>query len=665
NYTQPLFKNILNQYVKDIPKTPSSSNYQSAHKLCAEECLADCKENECAFHLSESVDAGVRILAVYREEQCKIEADKLQKIKCYIQPVKDIVENTRVSQEDEEILDLLCDDDEITKILDDIDLNDDQPYHMKYMRFGPHNNVDNFLKIIEEMPKEWTIVQLTAPYNPNENFKSMNDYRNEVNSIFLSVFTNDYLGSEGPITVTMPANIVKEGEKPLFTELFSLLDDNYKTIDNAQYLNNKRLIKNYWSRREEIDLRIKSVINVMDKEWLGGWSSLLTGKLMDSSVRDNLKAYIDSAFIDWGFLKLNKKQKILIYNLMESAAVLPMQQVKSCVRKILTEYGNIEEIRTIRSTIKCDKCSADFRFTQNLCLKCLSKCFEEIHKFTLADGIRAFSQVATHIKDGEKWSALKRTKRQPIKKLPGFCLKMFKRLDTFPWESLPILTQQPVSRIENIHFLYALFKTYQPNIREGYYSASADVGRYVINPERDLDRMQHRMESFIKYWCSQWSGHCGEPPGPQTLAEYLAQADIFLYCGHGDGCQSSSANTSGHAVCLLSGCGSARLVQRHPRAPPAAAHQYLHVAAHPIVVGMLWEVTDLEVDKLVSTLLSLYVPSTAQVDWKNVDVEQKGQRSQEPDLLRAICKSRTATNFLMIATSIVARGIPVRITSDS
>lgn len=37
-----------------------------------------------------------------------------------------------------------------------------------------------------------------------------------------------------------------------------------------------------------------------------------------------------------------------------------------------------------------------------------------------------------------------------------------------------------------------------------------------------------------------------------------------------------------------------------------------------MVVGMLWEVTDLEVDKVISTLLSLFVPSEAPVAWANV-----------------------------------------------
>lgn len=32
NFTKPLFKNILNKYVNDVPSTPNGPNYQS--KFC-------------------------------------------------------------------------------------------------------------------------------------------------------------------------------------------------------------------------------------------------------------------------------------------------------------------------------------------------------------------------------------------------------------------------------------------------------------------------------------------------------------------------------------------------------------------------------------------------------------------------------------------------------
>ncbi|XP_038217354.1 uncharacterized protein LOC119836170 [Zerene cesonia] len=206
-----------------------------------------------------------------------------------------------------------------------------------------------------------------------------------------------------------------------------------------------------------------------------------------------------------------------------------------------------------------------------------------------------------------------------------------------------------------------------------------------VSTDRDLARMELRMKAFLSYWCAGWAGRAGEPAAPHDLLAYLAEADVFLYCGHGDGlsrgCGSGpgagagggGGGGGGGAVCVLAGCGSARLAGGAGRAPPAAAHHALHAARCPMVVGMLWEVTDLEVDKLVTSLLALALPSSAPADWRLVgkaawsqgqldtNVEQKSQITSERDLLRAISKSRNATNFLMISTSIVARGLPVRI----
>lgn len=57
---------------------------------------------------------------------------------------------------------------------------------------------------------EWTVVQLTAPNNPNDNFKTLAEYQSEIDSIYLSVFRNDYTDECGGLfTVNIPANVTK------------------------------------------------------------------------------------------------------------------------------------------------------------------------------------------------------------------------------------------------------------------------------------------------------------------------------------------------------------------------------------------------------------------------------------------------------------------------
>lgn len=49
-----------------------------------------------------------------------------------------------------------------------------------------------------------------------------------------------------------------------------------------------------------MDECFQSVIIVMYKEWLGGWSSLLTGRLQDSALREKVVALVDTTITDWG-----------------------------------------------------------------------------------------------------------------------------------------------------------------------------------------------------------------------------------------------------------------------------------------------------------------------------------------------------------------------------
>ncbi|KPI95957.1 Separin [Papilio xuthus] len=766
-FTETFYKNVLNKYVKNIPSTPSGPNYQSSRKLYAEEYLAENKEADCAFYLSEAVSASVRTLAVYRDEQIKASENKTHKIACYIKPKDEMIIAKPKLKSEKGILDFLSKEAKQTaEVLDKFRITDEVPFYKQYMRFGPHNNTENLLKILKELPKEWTIIQLTAAYNPNENLKPQKEFKTEISSFYMTMLKNDYINvnNVGPLTVNVPAYVHKEGEKPLFTELYSLLEDNYNTIGKAQFINKKRLVQNYWSKREDIDLRMKGVINLMERDWLGGWSSLLTGRLRDTQLRDRLVKFVDNAIADWGFLKLTTKQKTLLYNLIDSCHSLPSNHIKSCIRRILTEHGNTEDIRRVINKLICKSCSKQFKFPNELCLKCLSKCFEEIHHVSLVSGIKAFSQVATQVKESEEWATLNTAKRWPV------ILIVDELLDTFPWEMLSAVRTQAVCRMENIHFTYYLYKVHEKNFVDGHLVNKAEVGRYIINPEKNLERMEKRMTSFLQYWCAEWRGHVGLAPSPQHYLQYLTEADFFLYCGHGDGCQLAGGGPAWrvrtrtaqrcspaaapcvshphqHAhlppplttICtsprgntntphpLTTICTSPRgnTDTPHPlttictpprgtpntptRSPPSAhrrvvtptpptrtppsAHRrvvtptpptLVRILCSPLVVGMLWEVTDLEVDKAVSALLALCVPprppppapwhAVPKDNWSQGILEAKVESSggggggggggdveweREAEVLGAVRGARSHTAFTMIACSIVARGLPV------
>ncbi|GBP87718.1 Separin [Eumeta japonica] len=539
-FSSPVYMDIVNKFKGCANTEHSGPNYQSSRKLCAEEYLAASDDINATFCLSESVSASLRILAVYREEQIKCTGDRSYKIFNMIRPITELMSksNDKNVDYDKHIQNEI---DAMSNILDNIEIEDTEPLYKRYLKFSPDNNINNFQRVLKDMPREWTIIQITAPYNPNENLKPYTEYREEIFSLYVSVMTNSYFDENiEPFTVQVPANVVREGEKPLFMELYSVLDDNYKSISVAPRLANRRLIQSYWDKREEVDLRMKSVINIMDKEWLGSWKCLFMGKLIDTSLTDKIKALVDKTISDWGLLS-------------------------------------------------------------EVCLKCLSKCFQAIHHFTVVDGIKAFSETAKQIRESDEWIPLKTAKRHPV----------------------ILIIDECETSIRAVH--WSKTKTFQ-NSGDGWFLPTPSTPSAV---QKNLDRMEKRMSAFVQYWCPDWRGELSKPPEPDIFLRYLEEADIFLYCGHGDGCQFACGGAGnagvesvcGRAAALLSGCGSVRLAHAGGRAPPAAAHHHYHIAGSPMVVGMLWEVTDLEVDKVVSTA-ALCVPTSAPLPWESVGKAQ-------------------------------------------
>lgn len=124
------------------------------------------------------------------------------------------------------------------------------------------------------------------------------------------------------------------------------------------------------------------------------------------------------------------------------------------------------------------------------------------------------------------------------------------------------------------------------------------------------------------------------------------------YCGHGDGSQFTIGGAEKlsaiKAVAILSGCSSVSLRCPGTRILPIPTHSHFHTATwytyifcfilksvfkgnfytfsyyfcSPSVIGMLWEVTDVEVDKVTSMLVSLFVPSNAPEPWGKLNKSQ-------------------------------------------
>jgi len=153
-----------------------------------------------------------------------------------------------------------------------------------------------------------------------------------------------------------------------------------------------------------------------------------------------------------------------------------------------------------------------------------------------------------------------RVPRHPV------CLILDRTLQWLPWESMPVLRHNPVSRMPSLPFVVDRAQascaggSSRGAVRQ--VTVAAESTFYVLNPSKDLSGTQKYFEAEFRAQ-SGWEGIVGEPPSSTQFKQALIDKDILVYCGHGAGQAFLNENqlkaSSCHAAALLMGCSSGRL----------------------------------------------------------------------------------------------------------
>lgn len=173
-------------------------------------------------------------------------------------------------------------------------------------------------------------------------------------------------------------------------------------------------------------------------------------------------------------------------------------------------------------------------------------------------------------------------------------LVLDRHLCELPWESLPILRSQSVTRLTALDAC----PTAPLELR-------ACSTAYLLNPSGDLTRSEDRFAPALRAHPS-WHGTIGHAPLPHQVAQDLASHDTFLYFGH------SGAEMYVHparlrelercAATMLWGCSSGALEVHGVYDPIGTPYQYA-VAQCPALLAALWDTTDRELDGVCEAVL--------------------------------------------------------------
>jgi separase len=188
---------------------------------------------------------------------------------------------------------------------------------------------------------------------------------------------------------------------------------------------------------------------------------------------------------------------------------------------------------------------------------------------------------------------------------PHMFLVLDHNVQGVPWESIPVLRGQSVSRIPNVSFLLDRVRLASAENRSGGVvdRTSVDPRKtfFVLNPSGDLKGTEGRFKPWLEQMRSVgWEGVIGRPPSEQQILDALARKDLVVYFGHGGGEQYVRSHKIRHlprcAATMLWGCSSGSLREMGEFDRVGTPFNYM-LAGCPLLVANLWDVTDRDIDK--------------------------------------------------------------------
>ncbi|XP_019850112.1 PREDICTED: uncharacterized protein LOC105312138 isoform X2 [Amphimedon queenslandica] len=269
-------------------------------------------------------------------------------------------------------------------------------------------------------------------------------------------------------------------------------------------------------------------------------------------------------------------------------------------------------------------------------------------------GYREFDLVLSSLLDkrkrnkGEIEKAIEDCVRHSNSTSSPVILSLSKSLHSLPFENIPLLRNQLVTRIPSLQFLCAGLTLQTERGQSGINPSST---YYVINPSGDLKRTQEVFADWFEREVG-WTGVIGRRPSTDEFISGLKDHDTFIYCGHGNGREYLGKNQKlqdlhTKATVLQMGCSSGKLKSVGNLDPHGMAHNFL-IAGCPFLVANLWTVTDGDIDRFCTTLVK-----------KGLSTKRK-QRTTHDELLCSLSEARDSCKLkYLIGASPVVYGLPL------
>ncbi|KAI9849621.1 MAG: hypothetical protein M1837_002746 [Sclerophora amabilis] len=428
-------------------------------------------------------------------------------------------------------------------------------------------------RYIDILPSRWTVISISLSERQDE--------------LYISKLQSD----RSPFLLRLPLgrHCSRDADEEVFNfeqgreELSEIIRLANLNTHDARDMTRKGAKSRWWAERKELDIRLENLLVNMENVWLRGFRGIFT----HSEGHLELLARFQRSFHNILNKHLPSRQK-------------PKRSKSSHITldpRILelfvglgnpTERDEIEEMLIDLLYFVID--ILQFHGERNA--------YDEVDFDSLVvetqDALRCYHEAA------EEEAA-----RSPSQHI---VLILDKAVHAIPWESLPCLKGQAVSRMSSLGCLRDRILARQRKMQlengEDFYVERGN-GAYVLNPSGDLKATQASFEGRLTS-LKTWDSIIQRDPTESEIKGALESRDLFLYFGHGSGAQYIRAKTIKRldkcAVTLLLGCSSGALTEAGEFEPYGTPINYMH-AGCPALVATLWDVTDKDIDRFSHRML--------------------------------------------------------------
>ncbi|KAI2466597.1 peptidase family C50-domain-containing protein [Annulohypoxylon bovei var. microspora] len=523
-------------------------------------------------------------------------------------------------------------------------------------------DMDCLLKdFVDIVPKSWNIVSLSLSHDERD------------------LCITKLQGGQDPFGIRLPLEraTLRDADLEVLSfqqgraELFDIIEVANRTCHDARDMSQKGAKSAWWAEREELDERLKNLMESIEQSWLAGFRGIFSQhrrradlitrfqksfmKILDKHLPSRRKVHGKrAATTPTTRVNLDPRVYDMIIGLGDPTAPEgdldePLMDLLYYIVDILQFHGE----RNAYDEVDFDEMVIDTYSALN-------------SYYVAAKGIKE-PEESTHT-----------------------ILVLDKYLHPFPFEALPCMQGLAVSRVFSLDCLRRQIleaklggsvsagkedEESSTNAREGHY-ISINSGTYILNPNCDLKNTQATFGDPLSTLPPTWNSIEMREPTEAEFESALTEKDLMLYFGHGSGAQyirgrSIRKMDKCRAVALLMGCSSASLAEVGRFESYGTVRNYM-LSGSPAVVGTLWDVTDRDIDRFAGRVFEewgLMPKGTFVEDAKGKRVVKSNRKrigvvehdGEGPtSLTEAVCKAKDACRFrYLTAAAVCVYGIPV------